>query len=299
MFGQTSLNHVCNNSNFSIVKGDIRIESVVAPLMKKADIIIPLAALVGAPLCTLDPIGATTINHDAITMMIKLLAKDQKVLMPTTNSAYGTLAFYTMNATTLAERMRITPAGVVAIGGQTNTFIDYTTNTARFYGGSSTNTFGLGAANTIYYQGDASQFYPTADNTRSLGIASFRYTTVYATTGSINTSDYNDKEQIENLTELEKNVAIKLKGLIKKFKFKDAVNLKGDKARIHIGVIAQEVEQAFIEEGLDANKYGMFCSDTWYEIDGITVDKNTEGAIEKTKLGVRYEELMTFIISQI
>ena len=90
MFGQTSLNHVCNNPNFSIVKGDIRIESVMAPLMKKADIIIPLAALVGAPLCTLDPVGATTINHDAITMMIKLLSKEQKVLMPTTNSAYGT-----------------------------------------------------------------------------------------------------------------------------------------------------------------------------------------------------------------
>lgn len=90
MFGQTSLNHVCNNPNFSIVKGDIRIESVMAPLMKKADIIIPLAALVGAPLCTLDPVGATTINHDAITMMIKLLSRDQRVLMPTTNSAYGT-----------------------------------------------------------------------------------------------------------------------------------------------------------------------------------------------------------------
>lgn len=90
MFGQTSLNHVCNNPNFSIVKGDIRIESVVAPLMKKADIIIPLAALVGAPLCTLDPVGATTINHDAITMMIRLLSKNQRVLMPTTNSAYGT-----------------------------------------------------------------------------------------------------------------------------------------------------------------------------------------------------------------
>lgn len=90
MFGQTSLNHVCNNPNFSIVKGDIRIESVMVPLMKRADIIIPLAALVGAPLCTLDPVGATTINHDAITMMIKLLSKSQRVLMPTTNSAYGT-----------------------------------------------------------------------------------------------------------------------------------------------------------------------------------------------------------------
>lgn len=90
MFQQSSLNHVCNNPNFSIVKGDIRIESVMAPLLKKADVVIPLAALVGAPLCNLDPVGATTINHDAITLMIKLLSKEQIVLMPTTNSAYGT-----------------------------------------------------------------------------------------------------------------------------------------------------------------------------------------------------------------
>lgn len=90
MFKQTSLNHVCHHPNFSVVKGDIRVESTMASLMKDADVIIPLAALVGAPLCSLDPVGATTINHDAITLMIKLLSKDQIVLMPTTNSAYGT-----------------------------------------------------------------------------------------------------------------------------------------------------------------------------------------------------------------
>jgi nucleoside-diphosphate-sugar epimerase len=90
MFQQASLNHVCHSPNFSIVKGDIRIESVMSPLLKKADIVIPLAALVGAPLCTLDPVGATTINHDAISLMIRLLSKQQIVLMPTTNSAYGT-----------------------------------------------------------------------------------------------------------------------------------------------------------------------------------------------------------------
>lgn len=90
MFKQASLNHVCNNPNFSIVKGDIRIEEVMRPLLKDADVVIPLAALVGAPLCNLDPVGATTINHDAIALMIKLLSKDQIVLMPTTNSAYGT-----------------------------------------------------------------------------------------------------------------------------------------------------------------------------------------------------------------
>ena len=89
-FKQASLNHVCHHPNFSVVKGDIRVEKVMTPLMKKADVIIPLAALVGAPLCTLDPVGATTVNHDAITLMLKHLSKQQIVLMPTTNSAYGT-----------------------------------------------------------------------------------------------------------------------------------------------------------------------------------------------------------------
>ncbi len=90
MYKQSSLNHVCHHPNFSVVKGDIRIEGVMAPLLKKADIVIPLAALVGAPMCSQDPVGARTINHDAIALMLKLLSKQQLVLMPTTNSAYGT-----------------------------------------------------------------------------------------------------------------------------------------------------------------------------------------------------------------
>ena len=90
MFKQNSLNHCCYHPNFTVVKGDIRQKDTMLALMKEADVIIPLAALVGAPLCSLDPIGATTINHDAIELMLKLLSKDQIVLMPTTNSAYGT-----------------------------------------------------------------------------------------------------------------------------------------------------------------------------------------------------------------
>lgn len=89
MFRQTSLHHVCNNPNFQVVKGDIRIESTLAPLLKKADIVIPLAALVGAPMCNADPVGARTINHDAIETMLSLMSPAQRVLMPTTNSAYG------------------------------------------------------------------------------------------------------------------------------------------------------------------------------------------------------------------
>ena len=90
MFKQASLNHGCHHPNFKVVKGDIRQKDTMLKLMKNADAIIPLAALVGAPLCSLDPIGATTINHDAIELMLKLLSNDQIVLMPTTNSAYGT-----------------------------------------------------------------------------------------------------------------------------------------------------------------------------------------------------------------
>ena len=90
MFKQSSLNHVCNHPDFNVVRGDIRVESALLPVLKKADIVIPLAAYVGAPLCDKDPVGAQTINHDAILMMLKHLSKEQLILMPTTNSAYGT-----------------------------------------------------------------------------------------------------------------------------------------------------------------------------------------------------------------
>jgi nucleoside-diphosphate-sugar epimerase len=90
IFGQSSLNHVCYHPNFRVYRGDVRIKADMLPLMNGADIIIPLAAYVGAPFCDRDPIGATTTNKDAIFMMMKYLDKDQVVIMPTTNSAYGT-----------------------------------------------------------------------------------------------------------------------------------------------------------------------------------------------------------------
>jgi len=90
MYGQNSLAHVCHHPGFEVVRGDVRAESTVLPLLKKADIVIPLAAYVGAPLCARDPVGASTTNHDAIMMMLKHVSKHQRILMPTTNSAYGT-----------------------------------------------------------------------------------------------------------------------------------------------------------------------------------------------------------------
>ena len=90
MFGQNSLAHVCYYNNFKVVHGDIRIKQTMAELLKNADIVIPLAALVGAPICAKDPIGATTTNYDAIVTMLNLVSNEQLILMPTTNSAYGT-----------------------------------------------------------------------------------------------------------------------------------------------------------------------------------------------------------------
>ncbi len=90
MFGQNSLAHLCYDPNIFIVNADVRSKDVMTKLIKEADIIVPLAALVGAPLCSKDPIGATTINKDAILMMLEQVHQTQMILMPTTNSAYGT-----------------------------------------------------------------------------------------------------------------------------------------------------------------------------------------------------------------
>jgi nucleoside-diphosphate-sugar epimerase len=89
MFRQASLNHCCGHPNFNVVNGDIRHKEFIRPYYQAAEIIIPLAAYVGAPLCNKDQTGAQTVNHDALISMLEMLRDEQKVLMPTTNSAYG------------------------------------------------------------------------------------------------------------------------------------------------------------------------------------------------------------------
>jgi len=85
-----NVHHLEGNPNFHLKVGTVLDREALEPLFDKADIIIPLAALVGAPACERDPKGATTINRDAILMMLDLVSKDHAILMPTTNSAYGT-----------------------------------------------------------------------------------------------------------------------------------------------------------------------------------------------------------------
>ena len=141
-----------------------------------------------------------------------------------------------------------------------------------------------------------------ADNAIQLGSSSFRFDDAFITNGVTTGSDQNEKQDIASATAKELNVAKKLSALFKTYKWKDAVAEKGDKARTHSGIIAQEVQSAFSAEGLDASNYGMFMSDTWWEKDSMIYETKEEApkdAIEKTRLGVRYPELFSFIFSSI
>ena len=135
---------------------------------------------------------------------------------------------------------------------------------------------------------DDAQLYPQVDNDYNLGHPSYRYDDIYATNGTIQTSDFNEKQDIAELSDAEQRVAVAAKGLLRKFRWKDAIAEKGDEARTHFGIIAQDLQAAFTAEGLDAGDYAMFISSTW-------TDEETNE--EKTRMGVRYSELLAFIIA--
>lgn len=90
LYGEQNLFHFCANSDFDFVCGDARDEAEVRKLVSAADVIIPLAAIVGAPACDRDPLMATSVNLDAIRMINRLRSPSQLVIYPTTNSGYGT-----------------------------------------------------------------------------------------------------------------------------------------------------------------------------------------------------------------
>lgn len=89
MFGPNSLLDCCHYDTFQVVRGDARDKALIDKLTKDKDIIIPLAALVGAPLCDQDKIGADTTNRGAIKTLVEVLSKKQRIIIPTSNSGYG------------------------------------------------------------------------------------------------------------------------------------------------------------------------------------------------------------------
>lgn len=89
MYGQSSLLDSCHHDALTVIRGDARDKDVLAPWVKKADVLIPLACLTGAPLCARDPQAAQTVNLEAVRLLLQLRSPSQKVLFPTTNSGYG------------------------------------------------------------------------------------------------------------------------------------------------------------------------------------------------------------------
>lgn len=111
------------------------------------------------------------------------------------------------------------------------------------------------------------------DNAYSFGTSAVRASTVYAASGTINTSDERQKTSIKDPDDALMRAWGKVN--FKLFQFKDAIQQKGDSARIHAGIIAQQVLQAFASEGLDATRYGVLCYDKWDDIyqDFVVVDQ--------------------------
>ena len=89
MYKVNSIASFCFNNNLKTVNGDVRNKSLVLDLVKKNDVIIPLAALVGAPICNNDPQTASSVNKESVNWLFKQKSKSQIIIMPTTNSAYG------------------------------------------------------------------------------------------------------------------------------------------------------------------------------------------------------------------
>ena len=89
-FGQATLLDCCLSERFRILRGDARDESALREAMRDADVLLPLAAMVGAPACNADQVAARTLNLDAIRLMLSLRSPSQRIIFPSTNSGYGT-----------------------------------------------------------------------------------------------------------------------------------------------------------------------------------------------------------------
>ena len=115
------------------------------------------------------------------------------------------------------------------------------------------------------FQGDR-DFIPGFDGSQSMGEAGKRWSAIYAATGSINTSDENDKQDILSITDAVLDAWADVQFV--SYRWWDAVAEKGEDARQHFGVVAQQIHEAFAARGIDAFRFGLLCRDEWIEEDG-------------------------------
>lgn len=163
-------------------------------------------------------------------------------------------------------------------------FLDYQNGKILFGGGASAPVEGFQDFGGSV--GVTTHFLPLTDGAYKLGDTGFRWDTVYAVNGSISTSDAREKVWRGSLNEAELKVAKKLSKLVGIYQWASSLKDKGDSARLHAGITAQSVEEAFKSEGLDGFKYGILCYDEWEEN-----DVRSSG----NRYGIRYDELWAFV----
>jgi hypothetical protein len=228
---------------------------------------------------------------------------------PTTLSGYASLSGSNTFTSTLGNTFTngiLCGATGAGVGVGTND-INFSQYTSIFYSSSelqfSVSTSGVNPVlilgNTAVYS--VKQLVPNSDNSVACGGAANRWTQIYAVSNTINTSDATEKTEINALSDAEKRVATRIKSLIKTYKWNDSVAKKGSNgARIHVGLLAQDVGDAFTAEGLDPHRYGMFCFDEWEAADEVLGQDGSvvRAAVEAgSRYGVRYEELLAFVIA--
>jgi len=219
-------------------------------------------------------------------------------------SGATTLAGLTAGSTVVSS---LTSSGQVIVSTAGSPYYQ----SADLFGGGHTYAFGSGGSNftsgtfgivdstaaaTRWTIDSSGHMAPGADNTQNCGTAAKRWAVVYAGTGAINTSDARVKTPVQPLTNAEVCAAMALSREIGTFRFLDAVAVKGDRARLHIGMTVQRAVEIMTAHGLDAQQYGFICYDQW---DADTVQTGpdtfeTHGA-PGDRWGFRVDELLLFI----
>lgn len=165
------------------------------------------------------------------------------------------LAFYdaTNNTTNINFLGKTYRNGFYNTSGSLIGYRQFTT----LYGGQDTITIG----DSSPFRVTPTELGPGDDNKVNAGNSLRRYANIYAASGSISTSDENEKQDIEAYPDEVLDAWGEVE--LRQFLFRDAVSAKGDAARIHAGVVAQQVMEAFEKHGLDATRYGLLCYDEW------------------------------------
>ncbi|WP_423855581.1 tail fiber domain-containing protein [Acinetobacter guillouiae] len=141
---------------------------------------------------------------------------------------------------------------------------------------------------------------PNTDNAQTLGSTGSRWSTVYLGTAPVVTSDERLKQQFRSQSEREKAAALEIKNAICLYKFNDAVDLKGDGARWHVGVKAQQVISILEAHELEPFEYGFVCYDEWEDQDAIYDEDGNQQQLAQSagsRYAIRYDELAMFLLS--